>query len=435
MDAPYTGRWRRRRMPAPSRAAGSRAVLTLALPLCACGGGGFGGGSDDTDWLYPLTVPTDVVIVDLDGDGRQDVLTLEQFAASESDRKGRLFFYRQTQTGTFAVPVLTLVGVYPWRMAVHDLDGDGAPDVVVADTDTDSAWLLWQDAAQRGQFEPPLQVAVDVAGYDVTVADLDDDGAPDVVLPGAGPERRAVRILYQDPGNRGSFLPASDYGVSGPTLNATAGDLDGDERDDLVTAVRTAGGGGTPPTIALGWAAQQSDGSLGATVVLASQTGLNIQRLGLLDYDGDGARDLFAFQTPYDQRYDATMTVILQGVPPGSFLGAATTRLDGLRGLDDAVFADLNRDIRPDAAVAGFYPSGSPSTVRARVNLFTQSGGGLFAPTTVHDVPVPVSRIAAGDLNGDGATDLVVFAGSDGCQVMLQSTVSPGVFAAPRSLR
>jgi len=434
MEARHASRSALRGMQMPRRTAGPLAPLALALPLCACGGG-LGDGGNDTDWLYPLTVPTDVSIVDVDGDGRQDVLSLEQFIASESDRRGRLFFYRQTETGAFAAPVLTLVGVYPWRMVVHDLDGDGATDVVVADTGSDSAWLLWQDGARRGQFEPPLQIAVDVSGYDVAVADLNGDRAPDIALPGAGPERRAVRILYQDPGNRGAFLPAFDYGVSGPAVNAAAGDLDGDGHDDLVTAARTAGGGATSPTIAIGWAVQRPDGSLAPTAVLASQTGLNIRRLALEDYDGDGARDLFAYQTPYDQRYDATMTVILQGALPGSFLVAATTRLDGVRGLDDAVFADLNRDSRPDAAVAGFYPSGSPSTVRARVNLFTQSGGGLFAPTTVHDVPVPVSRIAAGDLHGDGATDLVIFAGSDGCQVMLQSSVSPGVFSAPRPLR
>jgi len=59
----------------------------------------------------------------------------------------------------------------------------------------------------------------------------------------------------------------------------------------------------------------------------------------------------------------------------------------------------------------------------------------MYALTTVHDMPVAVSRVAAGDLNGDGAIDLVGFAGEDGCQVMLQSPAAPGTFSAPRPLR
>jgi hypothetical protein len=73
--------------------------------------------------------------------------------------------------------------------------------------------------------------------------------------------------------------------------------------------------------------------------------------------------------------------------------------------------------------------------VESRINLFTQAGGGMFAPTTVHDMPVAISQVAAGDLNGDGAIDLVGFAGEEGCQVMFQSPAAPGTFSAPRPLR
>ena len=408
-------------------------ALSLAGSLGACGGGG--GGDDPDDWLYPLTVPTDVAVVDLDGDGRQDVLALEQLSTSETDRKGRLLFYRQTDSGAFAAPVVTVVGTYPWHFAISDLDGDGAPDVVITDAGADSAWLLWQDASQRGRFEPPLQLATNVHGYDPVVADLNGDGAPDIALPGSGSPPAAVRILYQDPLHAGTFLPAVDLPMPGSTAHAAAGDLNQDGRSDLAVSVLTSGGGTTPPTILLGYRAQLADGTLGPLNSPASHTGLNVARLAVADYDGDSAQDLFAYLTPYSSQYTATLTVVLQEVVPGAFHGASNTRLDDVRGIDDAAFADLDRDGRPDAAVAGFFPTGSPSTVNARVNLFTQSGGGMFAPTTVHEMPVAVSRIAAGDLDGDGAVDLVAFAGEDGCQVMLQSAASPGVFSPPRALR
>ena len=412
------------------------AMVLLTMSMVACGGGGGDGISAD-DWPFPYTVDTDVAIVDLDGDGRQDVLTLEQLATSETDRKGRLLYYRQTDTGSFAAPIVTVVGTYPWHFAIADLDGDGAQDIVIIDAGTDSAWLLWQDAAQRGRFEPPLQLATDIHGYDPVVADLNGDGALDIALPGSGipPALGTVRILYQDPLHAGAFLPAVDLSMPGNTAHIAAGDLNQDGRSDLVASVLTSGGGTTPPTILLGYRPQLADGSLGPFTSPASHTGLNVVRLSVTDYDGDGALDLFAYLTPYSVQYTATLTVVLQDAAPGSFLGAANTRLEDVRGLDDAAFADLNRDGRPDAAVAGFFPTGSPSRVESRVNLFTQSGGGLFAPTTVHEMPVAVSRIAAGDLNGDGATDLVAFAGADGCVVMLQSATTPGLFSPPRALR
>jgi hypothetical protein len=153
------------------------------------------------------------------------------------------------------------------------------------------------------------------------------------------------------------------------------------------------------------------------------------------DYDGDGAQDLFVYFTPFNTPYKATLTVVRQSAIPGTFLAKANTPLDDIRGLEDAVFADLTGDLRPDAAVGGFFPVGSPSKVESRINVFTQSGGGRFALATVHEMPVAVSRIAAGDLNGDGAIDLVGFAGEAGCLVMLQSPTAPGSFSAPRPLR
>lgn len=413
------------------------AGLFLTLGLTACGGGGIdlGAGGGDISWLFPLTVATDVAVVDIDGDGRPDVLTLEQFSASQTDRQGRLLVYRQRTPGVFAAPEVHRVGYYPWHFVIADVDGDGAPDLVMTDPDPGEAWMLLQDAANRGQFKAPVRLATGVHAYSAAVADLNGDGALDIALPEGIASQARVVMLYQDVARPGEFLPAVYAALPGPTSHAAAGDLNQDGRPDLAVQIRTAGGGVNPPTIALGYMPQRPDGELGPVTMLASQTGLNVGRMAIADYDGDGAQDLLVYLTPYNADYRATLTVLRQAVTPGSFLAAANTRLADTRGLDDAVFADLNRDLRPDAAVAGFFPVGSPSTVQSRVNLFTQAGGGSFAPTTIHDMPVAVSRLAAGDLNGDGAIDLVGFAGEEGCQVMLQSPLAPGTFSAPRPLR
>jgi len=411
--------------------------LAIALGTAACGGGGSGTGPGpgDDGWLYPLTVPTDVAIVDLDGDGRRDVLTLEMRDTGQANRQGRLLVYRQAANGTFAAPEVTLFGTYPWHFAIGDLDGDGAPDVVATDPEASTTWVLWQDAAQRGRFEPAIALVSETRAYDAAIGDFNGDGVPDVAVPGTTASRAVVRLMYQDPARRGNFLPPVDVPAPGPSPHVVAGDLDRDGRTDLVTQALVGGGGATAPVIEIGLRLQLADGSLGPWRPIASHTGLNVVRMQVADYEGDGANDLFVYLTPWNTPYDATLSIVRQDALPGTFLAAANTRLPDTRGLNDAAFADLNRDGRPDAVVAGFFPVGSPSVVKARINLFTQSGGGLFAPTTLYEPSIAVANVTVGDLNGDGATDLVAFAGEAGCVVMLQSPTTPGLFPPPEPLR
>ena len=131
---------------------GARGLLPLlvAVAVLSCGGGG--GGEGDESWLYPLTVATDVVVRDVDGDGRNDVLTLEQLSRSASQKEGRLLVYRQAVAGAFAAPDVYVVGTYPWRLVVADLDGDGADDLLVTDVEEFNAWVLRQARDNRGHF-------------------------------------------------------------------------------------------------------------------------------------------------------------------------------------------------------------------------------------------------------------------------------------------
>ena len=108
------------------------------------------------------------------------------------------------------------------------------------------------------------------------------------------------------------------------------------------------------------------------------------------------------------------------------FGAPVTTSLAGLRGLDDAALANLTADSVPDAAVAGFFPEGS------RLNLLTNNGSGAFSLATATSMPIAVSRVAAGDLDGDGRSDIVLLGGSNQSLVMFQT--APGAFEAPRAL-
>jgi hypothetical protein len=400
-------------------------VCLVVLQFFGCG------GSDSS--LFPLWIPTDVVVTDIDGDGRGDLLTIAQLSTSMSHREGRLTVRRGRGFGAFESPDSYTFGTYPWKLAVGDIDGDALPDLIVADVDGLAAWMFLQDAANRGRFLPPQKVAGDVAAYQAAIADLDGDGAPDLAVGDARPGTARVLLLYQNPAQRGSFFPPVDLAMPGESLALATGDLNGDGRNDLLAWVALPPSGFTPNrTLVL--ALQQGAGGLGAVTTLTSETGLTPEMVAIADYDGDGLEDIFTFLTPSGTDYRAKIGVLLQGAEPGTFSPVVDTSLAEIRGIDGAAVADLDGDGRPDVAVTGFFPVGSPSSVKSRLNIFRQAGGGAFVLSAVYDVPISASRVAAGDLNGDGLNDLVLLGDANRCVVLIQSRDARGTFGVPQFL-
>ena len=409
--------------------AGLLATLSGLLLAFSAGGGGDLG-------LFPLWINTDVLVADLDGDGRPDVLTLAQLATNTGQREGRLQVRLQTAPGFFLPPQTYPVGTYPWKMALADLDGDGAPDLVITDvgspgSSTDQAvWLLRQDASRRGQFLLPQRLALSPRQPDdVALGDLNGDNLPDIVIADSPPGGTGATVLYQNPFLRGSFLPPTLIALPGDATGVTLGDLNGDGRLDLLARVRLPPSGLVPnSTLAIRY--QQAGGVLAPAVALNPQSGLISQRLTLTDYNADGVRDGVEFFTASSSAYQAKVTSLLQSNPAGAF-ATVDTSLFGVNGLDSGVVADLNGDGRPDFASVGAYPVGSPSNVASTLNLLLQNGIGGFTLSASIALPIAATRIAAGDVNGDGLLDLVLLGGNHQVLLLLQSASVRGSFLAP----
>lgn len=393
--------------------------------------------------LPDFWVSTDVGVADIDGDGRADVLALAMLATDSGQRlEGRLSVYRQTASGAFCPPETYVVGGYPWRMVVGDVDGDDAPDVVVTDVVRSqlpplphALWLLRQDKTRRGLFLAPQLLAS--RGNDLStaaIADVNGDGTPDLIVDDGLGTGEGAAVLLQTPDGRGTFRPPQAITLPGTSTYVVAGEATGDNRADLVFWVVTSYVDYTP-TGSMAMLRQTVSGTLAAPELSLQITGLNIQRMAVTDYDGDGLRDVVLFLRPSSVDYKAHLVTALQQ-PPNVFTGIETS-LAGVDGIDDAAIADLDGDYRPDVAVAGWWlHQGDLTQPRGRVNVFTQSGRGRFVQRAQYDVPLDtVSRIAAGDLDGDGRQDLVLFGGDNECYVMPQSRVVPGAFEPARPLR
>lgn len=406
-------------------------MVMLSGIAAVIGSGGGGGG--DASWLFPLWVETDVVVADIDDDGLNDVVTLAGLSLSMSYDEGHVDVYHQTTRGSFTAST-HVVGQYPWHLSVSDIDGDGLSDLLVTDVDLNNLWLLQHDTGSSGQFLAPQELVSGLNAYNAAVADFNNDAALDIALPDNRSGIKRVVMLYQDPLQPGKFLPPEDLVLPGTSSEVAAGDLNKDGLADLLVWLYLDPTGYVPNGV-LAISFQQPDGSMGDFVTLAPQTGLNVDHLAIADYNGDGANDIFIFFTPFSSDYTAKLTVILQETEPGKFAAAPVdTPLAGIKGIDDAAAADLNDDGRPDFAVVGFFPEGSPSVVYSRLNLFLQSGNGAFSLADIYHMPIAVSRVTAGDIDGDSLNDLIVLGGRNEVLVMIQSHSAAGTFNPPKTL-
>jgi hypothetical protein len=401
------------------------ALFMVASTLAGCGGDG------EPDWLFPLWVPTDILVADIDGNGHADILALAQYSTAMDQREGRLLVRLQTAPGVFAPAQTYVFGIYPWKMALGDIDGDGAVDLVVTDfglsnqvsTTDQSVWMLLQDADNRGTFLAAQRLALNPHNpYDVAIGDLSDDGVPDVVLADPPDGQSGATLLIQDPANRGSFLAPSTIPLPGRTGHLALGDIDGDGRKDLAFRVLISTTNYVPTT-ELGIVYQQPGGALAPAVMLSRQVGLNTHMLELTDYDIDGVTDVVELLTGTDS-YRNKVTTLLQDVPLGGFT-AVDTALNAGQGVEDGVTADLDGDARPDLAT---FRSGEDSTLE----ILFQDGSGGFA--LAREVPLPdmCTRLAAGDLDGDGLTDLAALCSENKLVLVLQSAGVPGTFLTPK---
>jgi len=184
-------------------------------------------------------VPTAVAVADLNGDGYPDL------AVTTTGNTLSVILQNAAQPGTFLAPVSYPVGSGPAAVTVADLDGDGKPDLVVANGGTATApttqglTILLQDPANAGAFKDGVTYSVgDYGSTAVAVGDLNGDGKPDVAVANLGLPGLpgSVSVLLQDPANPGAFLTAVPYGGAyGPT-GVAIGDLNGDGLPDLAIA-------------------------------------------------------------------------------------------------------------------------------------------------------------------------------------------------------
>jgi hypothetical protein len=188
----------------------------------------------------------------------------------------------------------------------------------------------------------------------VAIADLNDDGKPDLAV--TNYISNTVSVLRGN--GDGSFGVKSDYATGSVPFSVAIGDLNGDGKPDLAVA----NNGSNTVSVLLG----NGDGSFGAKTDYA--TGSAPYSVAIGDLNGDGKPDLTV------ANYNSITVSVLLGNGDGNF-SAKTDFIAGTNPISVAI-ADLNDDGKPDLAVANY----GSNTVSVLINTGVSTTGVGRAP-------------------------------------------------------
>jgi len=332
---------------------------------------------------WPKDVGGDVfggpTLVDLDNDGKLEVIVGVKADQSPNLTPGKVFIWRADGTPLPGWPVETLGAVYGGA-SVGDIDGDGQPEIVAGDFHQEGdvtyggrvyAWNL------DGSVVPGFKDGVVVSGtifFPPALVDIDGDGKMEIVaLTYSGGEN--IHVLRGD-GSTAWVVSAGGNAYSSPAI----ADVDGNSVLDIV--VLTAGYLG---------ALAAKDGSEIWSVSAENETGAggtNWSSPAVGDLDGDGRPEI-TFSYSY-------------GTKAFSNTGELKWRTPEADDITSPALGDINKDGFTDVVVC----------VQGKLMALSGPDGRILWSTQFTDAGSRNSPVLA-DVNGDGRLEAIALGSND----------------------
>jgi hypothetical protein len=362
-----------------------------------------------------------VVVGDFNGDGRPDL------AVTNFPNGTVTVLLNTTAAGAsapaFAAQQTFAVGSGPNAVAVGDFNGDGRPDLAVTNSNDKTVSVLLNTTpagSSATSFAAQVTFALGNTPASVAVGDFNGDGRPDLAIANF-PQATVLVLLNTTPAGASAptFAAQQPFAVgSGPDAVAV-GDFNGDGRPDLAVANAN---GGTMSVLLNTTPAGASAPAFAAQQTFAVGGGPDAVAVG--DFNGDGRPDLAV------ANFGGTISVLLNTTAAGSSATsfAAQQTFAAGSGAQFVAVGDFNGDGRPDLAVANF----NDKTASVLLNT-TPIGAStpLFAAQQTFACGKFPRSVAVGDFNGDGRPDLAV-ANQNGPTVsVLLNTSAPFASTAP----
>jgi hypothetical protein len=224
-------------------------------------------------------LPTAVVITDLDGDGRPDLVV--------SSNGGGIYVLRNitvTDTIQFAAAWDSTTPDGCGSLAAADIDGDGLPDIVVANGNSRISVFRNTSTAGKISFASAVAYEGPAAVWSIAIGDIDGDGKPDIV---AGSNLNNTVSVLRNTGSIGNigFDLKTDFSPGSLSWNMALGDVDGDGKPELIVPGTNLGTVSVFPNVS-------HSGSISFTQPFHFPTGGLSMSVNIGDLDRDGLPDL-----------------------------------------------------------------------------------------------------------------------------------------------